>query len=303
MFWTIFIGIILIVLFLDLKVFHRDAREIQLGEALLWSVFWIALALLFNAAIWKWKGSEAAGLFFTSYLIEKSLSLDNIFVFYLIFRAFNVPAENQYRVLFWGVLGALVMRALFIAAGLTLVSQFEWMIYIFGLFLIWTGVHMFKGKDMKIEPGKNWAVRWYKKHFRVTDQYADGKFFVRVNNQIWATPLFVALLVVESTDVVFALDSIPAVMAITLDPFIVYTSNIFAILGLRALYFVVARMIQKFELMHYGLTAILIFVGLKMLVSGVWHIPIFCSLGVISLSLLIPIICSFFVRKESSRKS
>jgi len=277
---------------LDLGVFHRKAHVIKIKEALLWSAFWIGLSLLFNLGIYFWRGPETALEFLTGYLIEKSLSVDNIFVFLLIFSYFRVPSLYQHKVLFWGILGALVMRAIFIATGVTLIQKFHWIIYIFGAFLILTGIKMALQKDKKIHPERNPVLRLFRRYMPVTDDYKDDKFFVKRAGHYLATPLFVVLLVVETTDIIFAVDSIPAILAITLDPFIVYTSNVFAILGLRALYFALAGIMQLFHHLHYGLSAILVFVGVKMLLADIYKIPVGIALGVIASILLISVIAS-----------
>jgi len=277
---------------LDLGVFHRKAHVIKIKEALLWSAFWITLSLLFNLGIYFWRGPETALEFLTGYLIEKSLSVDNIFVFLLIFSYFRVPSLYQHKVLFWGILGALVMRAIFIATGVTLIQKFHWIIYIFGAFLILTGIKMALQKDKKIHPERNPVLRLFRRYMPVTDDYKEGKFFVKRVGRYLATPLFIVLLVIETTDVIFAMDSIPAILAITLDPFIVYTSNVFAILGLRALFFALAGLMRLFHYLHYGLSTILVFVGVKMLISNIYKIPVGIALGVVASILLISVIAS-----------
>lgn len=280
--WGAFTLFILAMLALDLFVFHRKPHEVKLKEALIWSGVWIGLALAFNAGIYFWQGKEPALQFLTGYLIEKSLSVDNIFVFVLIFAYFRVPAKYQHEVLFWGIVGALAMRAIFIAGGIALIKNFHWIIYVFGGFLILTGIKMALSKDKEVHPEKNPLIRLFKKFMPVTHEYHDGKFFIRKDGRTWATPLFVVLLAVETTDLIFAVDSIPAILAITDDPFIVYTSNVFAILGLRSLYFALAGIMHLFHYLHYGLSAILVFVGCKMLMSDFYKIPIGVSLGVIA---------------------
>ncbi|MFQ6081858.1 MAG: TerC family protein [Candidatus Aminicenantia bacterium] len=290
--WVVFNIFVLAMLTLDLGVFHRRAHVIKIKEALAWSAFWIALALLFNLGVYFWRGPETALEFLTGYLIEKSLSLDNIFVFLLIFSYFRVPSLYQHKVLFWGILGALIMRAIFIATGVTLIQKFHWVIYIFGAFLILTGIKMALQKGKEIHPERNPVLRLFRRFMPVTDRYEDGKFFVKRTGLYLATPLFIVLLVVETTDLIFAADSIPAILAITLDPFIVYTSNVFAILGLRALYFALAGIMQLFHYLHYGLSAILVFVGVKMLLADIYKIPVGIALGVIASILLISVIVS-----------
>jgi TerC family integral membrane protein len=277
---------------LDLGVFHRKSHEVRIKEAMIWSGVWIALAFLFNLSLYYWRGPEPALEFLTGYLIEKSLSVDNIFVFLLIFTYFRVPPQYQHRVLFWGVLGALIMRAILIALGLSLIQRFHWVIYIFGVFLILTGVKMALNKDKEIRPERNPALRLFRRFAPVTDDYQAGKFFVKQGGRRLATPLLIALLVVETTDLVFAVDSIPAILAITPDPFIIYTSNVFAILGLRSLYFALAGVMKSFHFLHYGLSAILVFVGAKMLMSDVYKIPVGVALGVVAGILIISVIAS-----------
>ena len=290
--WIVFCIFVLAMLALDLGVFHRKAHEVKIKEALIWSAVWIGLALLFNLGIYFWRGEVAALEFLTGYLLEKSLSVDNVFVFLLIFSYFRVPVLCQHKVLFWGILGALIMRAVFIAAGITLIQQFHWVIYVFGAFLIFTGIKMAFQKDKEIHPEKNPVIKIFCRLMPVTKDYEESKFFVRKACRLHATPLFVALLVVETTDVIFAVDSIPAILAITHDPFIVFTSNVFAILGLRALYFALAGIMQLFHHLHYGLSAILVFVGLKMLLADIYKIPIEIALGVVAGILLLSVIAS-----------
>ncbi len=289
--WIIFNVFVLIMLAIDLFLHRRD-HTVGMKEALIWSAIWTLVALAFNVFVYYWLGSKAAVEFFTGYLIERSLSVDNLFVFLLVFSYFAVPSQYQRKVLFWGIFGALVMRALFIAAGLTLIQNFRWVIYVFGVFLIYTGIKMATHDEKEIHPERNPVIRIFRKLMPVTNKYVDGKFFIKENGRILATPLFIVLLVVETTDVVFAVDSIPAILAITLDPFIVYSSNVFAILGLRALYFAIAGLIQLFHHLNYGLSVILVFVGVKMLVSSFFHIPSLIALGIIALILIASIIAS-----------
>jgi tellurite resistance protein TerC len=298
--WVGFALFVLAMLALDLGVFHRESHEVKIREALIWSGVWIALALLFNLGLYYLRGPEQALEFLTGYLIEKSLSVDNIFVFLLIFTYFRVPPRYQHRVLFWGVLGALLMRAILIALGITLIHRFHWVIYVFGAFLILTGVKMGLGKDKEIRPERNPALRLFRRFAPVTDEYRDGKFFVKQDGRYFATPLLITLVVVETTDLVFAVDSIPAILAITPDPFIIYTSNVFAILGLRSLYFALAGMMRSFRYLHYGLSAILVFVGAKMLLADFYKIPVGVALGVIACILAISVIASLASpRKET----
>ncbi len=300
--WIGFNIFVLAMLILDLGVFHRKAHVVKIKEALLWSAVWIALALMFNLGIYFWRGEEVALEFLTGYLIEKSLSVDNIFVFVMVFSYFRVPALYQHKVLFWGILGALIMRAIFIAAGISLIQNFHWVIYIFGSLLILTGIKMAVQKDKEIHPEKNPLVNLFRRFMPISGRSEGGKFFVKQNNRLFATPLFVVLLVVETTDLIFAVDSIPAILAVTLDPFIVYTSNVFAILGLRALYFALAGIMNLFHYLNYGLAGILIFVGVKMLIADFYKFPIVVALGVIAGILAISIIASLLrPRKEEAR--
>ena len=296
--WVGFNVFVLAMLAVDLLIFHRKPHEVSLKEALVWSGVWIGLALVFNAGIYFWQGKQPALEFLTGYLIEKSLSVDNIFVFLMIFACFKVPAKYQHEVLFWGILGALLMRAGFIAGGVTLIKNFHWIIYVFGAFLIFTGIKMVLDKDKEIHPEKSLVLRLFHKIMPVTKGYEGGKFFVKNDNRTFATPLFVVLLVVETTDVIFAVDSIPAILAITQNPFIVYTSNVFAILGLRALYFALAGVIQLFHYLHYGLSAILVFVGTKMLITDIYKIPIGLSLSVVAALLLLSVGASILWPKK-----
>ncbi|MBI5653426.1 MAG: TerC family protein [Chloroflexi bacterium] len=291
--WIGFNVFVLAMLALDLGVFHRKAHAVSVKEAALWSGVWIALALTFNVGVYFWRGSEIAFEFLAGYLIEKSLSVDNIFVFVLIFAAFSVPATSQHRVLFWGVLGALVMRGALILVGAILLKQFHWIIYLFGAFLIFTGVKMALQRNEESHPEKNPLINLVRRFIPLTHHYDGDKFFVRHAGKLLATPLLLVLFVVESTDLVFAVDSIPAIFAITQDPFIVYTSNVFAILGLRSLYFVFASVVNKFYYLKLGLSAILAFVGVKMVLVDVYKIPITLSLIVIALILVIAMIASW----------
>jgi tellurite resistance protein TerC len=290
--WVAFNVFVLMMLAVDLGVVHRHAHTVRLKEALVWSGIWIALALLFALGVYFWYGPQPALEFLTGYLIEKSLSVDNIFVFVLIFAYFKVPALYQHKVLFWGILGALVMRAIFIFAGIALLQRLHWIIYVFGALLIVTGIKMAMEKDKEIHPDKNPVLRLFRRLVPVTEDYHADHFFVRRFGHYAATPLFVVLLVVETTDIIFAVDSIPAILAITVDPFLVYTSNVFAILGLRALYFALAGVMQLFHYLHYGLSAILVFVGAKMLLADVYKLPVGVALGVIAGILLIAVIAS-----------
>jgi tellurite resistance protein TerC len=277
---------------LDLGVFHRKDHAVGMREAAIWTVVWISISLLFNVGVYFYAGPEPALQFLTGYLIEKSLSVDNIFVFVMLFSYFNVPSIYQHRVLFWGILGALIMRGILIGVGAYLIAQFHWVIYIFGAFLVFTGIRMAVQKDENVEVESNAVVKLLRRVMPVTQQYRGHDFFVREGGRLFATPLFVVLLIVETTDLIFALDSIPAIFAVTQDPFIVYTSNVFAILGLRAMYFLLAEVVTKFRFLKMGLSAILVFVGIKMLIEGFYHIPILVSLGVIASILTISIAAS-----------
>jgi tellurite resistance protein TerC len=290
--WIGFNVFVLAMLALDLGVFHRKAHEVKIKEALWWSAVWIALALAFNTGIYFFRGEEAALEFLTGYLLEKALSVDNIFVFIMIFAYFRVPALYQHKVLFWGILGALVMRAIFIATGITLLQHFHWVIYIFGAFLIITGIKLAMQQDKEVHPEKNPVLQLFRRFMPVTKNFEGDKFVVKRDSRRFATPLLVVLLMVETTDVVFALDSIPAILAITTDPFIVYTSNVFAILGLRALYFALAGAMQMFHYLSYGLAAILVFVGVKMMIMDFYKLPIGISLGVVAGILAVAVILS-----------
>lgn len=308
--WGAFLAFVLLMLALDLGVFHRQAHKIEMKEALVWSGVWIGLALLFNLGLFlfwdqiqpgsRYTNEEAGFAFLAGYLVEKALSVDNIFVFLLIFGYFAVPEKYQHRVLFWGIIGALIFRAIFIAAGAALLENFFWMMILFGIFLIATGIKMVLVKDKKIEPEKNPLVRAFRRLMPVTPEYQGQKFFTRIDGKLWATPLFIVLLMVEFTDVIFAVDSIPAIFAITSDPFLVFTSNVFAILGLRALFFALAGLMQMFHYLSYGLAAILVFVGGKMLYNYAEKVivpewpkfPVALSLGIIVAILATAIIAS-----------
>ncbi len=280
--WIGFNVFVLAMLALDLGVFHRQSHIVSFKESIGWTIVWVLLALLFNLGVWKYYGAQKGLEFLTGYLIEKSLSVDNIFVFALLFSYFAVPLKYQHKVLFWGILGALVMRAVMIVIGAALLARFSWIIYIFGGFLILTGIKMIVKRGEEIHPEHNPVVRLFRRWFPVTDDYRGDKFFVRENGIRLATPLFVVLLLVEFTDLIFAVDSIPAIFAITLDPFIVYTSNVFAILGLRSLYFALAGVLHKFHYLKIGLGLVLTFVGVKMILAHTqYKVDTAVSLGVI----------------------
>ncbi|MES2466858.1 MAG: TerC family protein [Verrucomicrobiota bacterium] len=296
--WIGFNLFVLAMLALDLGVFHRKCHIVTFKESMAWTVVWVSLALLFNLWIAHHFGPEKGLEFFTGYVIEKSLSVDNVFVFALLFSYFAVPPIYQHKVLFWGVLGALVMRAGMIVLGAALITKFAWIIYLFGAFLILTGLKMIFKKEEEIHPENNPVVRWFKKLMPVTPEYRGDRFFVRENGVLMATPLFVVLILVEISDLIFAVDSIPAIFAVTTDPFIVYTSNVFAILGLRSLYFALAGVMDKFHYLKLGLGVILTFVGIKMLlVHTPWKIDTLLSLGVIIVILTTSVVVSLLKPK------
>ncbi|MEO5978741.1 MAG: TerC family protein [Chryseolinea sp.] len=296
--WTAFNLLVLALLALDLGVFHRKSRTVSVREALAWTGVWITLAMLFNLFIYYYFDKDKAIEFFTGYVIEKSLSIDNIFVIIMIFSYFKVPTAYQHKVLFWGILGALVMRVAFILTGIELIHKFHWLIYIFGGFLVVTGIRMITGGDIQLEPEKNPLVRLARKVFPFTSNFEGDKFFVSINSKLWATPLFLVVLLIEATDLIFAVDSIPAILAISDDSFIVYTSNVFAILGLRSLYFALAGAEKYFQYLKYGLSAILIFVGIKMCITDLYKIPVDLSLVIIAFILAIVMIVSVSVKKR-----
>ncbi|MBZ5680872.1 MAG: TerC family protein [Acidobacteriia bacterium] len=280
---------------LDLRVFHRPGHVVRFREALGWSAMWIALAVVFAAMVYFWQGHQTALEFVTGYVVELSLSVDNLFVFLVIFRYFSVPDEQQHRVLFWGILGALVMRGIFIGAGVGLIHRFHWVLYVFGVLLIYSGIRVCVMGEHQIDPSKNPLVNVLRRMIPVTDQYHEGRFFIRFPQKapsLYATPLLVVLLVIETTDVLFAVDSIPAVLAITLNAFIVYTSNVFAILGLRSMYFAVAGLMKIFRFLHYGLAVVLMLIGLKMLIADYFRIPTLATLGMVAGVLLISVLAS-----------
>jgi len=295
--WAAFLGFIVLMLALDLGVFHRGSREVTVRGALVWVTVWIVLALAFNTLIYFWRGPQPAMEFLTGYLVELCLSIDNVFVFIVVFAYFRVPAEFQHRVLFWGIIGAVVMRAVFILVGIALINRFEWVIAIFGVFLVYTGFKLVLPGKKELDPEKNPVVRLFRRFFPVSKDIAGGRFFTVESGRRVATPLFIVLLVIEATDVVFALDSIPAILAITRDSFIVFTSNIFAILGLRSLYFALAGVIKLFRFLNIGLAVVLVFIGVKMLVDYFldFHVPIVHSLAFIGAVLAASVICSIVI--------
>ena len=297
--WVIFIGFVLGLLAVDLGVFHRKAHVVSIKEAAIWTVIWVSLSLLFNLGLYLVEGKEIAMQFLAGYLIEKSLNIDNIFVFIMLFSLFQVPAAYQHRVLFWGILGALILRGTLIGVGAFLIAQFQWMLYLFGAFLVYTGIRMaLQKEDMHIDVESNRAVGLLRRVFPITDGYRGQRFLVMEKGVRMATPLLMVLVVVETTDLLFALDSIPAIFAITQDPFIVFTSNVFAILGLRALYFLLAGVMQSFRFLKYGLSMVLAFVGVKMLIADFYHVSIGLSLGVIAVILTVSILASLFFPKS-----
>jgi tellurite resistance protein TerC len=302
-FWILFNAFVLLMLALDLGIFHRKNHVVTVKEALTWTVVWVALALVFNAIIYFWRGQEQALEFFTGYLIEKALSVDNIFVFIMIFTYFSIPPVYQHKVLFWGVLGALIMRVIFIFAGVALIEKFHITIYLFGLLLVFTGWKMFNHDSSKIDPGKNPVLKFFKRFLPVTPDLHEDRFWIRKDGQRYITPLFLVLVMIETTDLIFAVDSIPAILAITQDQFIVYTSNVFAILGLRSLYFALAGVVHRFWLLSYGLAVVLVFVGAKMLLVDVYKIPIAWSLIFIAVVITASVVASLKISPKKERAS
>jgi tellurite resistance protein TerC len=301
--WFGFAVFLVIMLAIDLGIFNKSSHEINYKEALLWSGVWISLALLFNVGIFHFMGKQKGLEFFTGYLLEYSLSVDNIFVFVLLLSYFNVPRKYQHKVLFWGIIGAIIMRAILISIGAALIIKFHWIVFIFGIFLVITGIKMAFSGDEKVKPDKNIIVKLFRKIFPVTDKYEKDKFFVKHKTGLVATPLIIVLIVIETSDLIFAFDSIPAILAITQDTFIVFTSNAFAILGLRSLYFALSGFIDKFKFLKYGLSIILIFIGVKMLISGVYEISIIISLSFIVFVLAVSVFLSMHVKKKEIRKA
>ncbi|HEX3322108.1 MAG TPA: TerC family protein [Terriglobales bacterium] len=298
LFWILFNLFVIVMLALDLGIFHRRAHTVRFKEALAWSAAWIGLAAIFSVIVLYWHGRHSSLEFITGYVIELSLSVDNLFVFLVIFRYFKVPSHDQHKVLFWGIVGALVMRGIFILAGVSLINRFHWIIYVFGILLLYSGFKLLRQGETEIHPEQNPVLRLFRKYVPVTKDYVGDKFFVRKPG-LFATPLFVVLLVVETTDVLFAVDSIPAVLAITRDAFIVYTSNVFAILGLRSMYFALAGLMEMFRYLHYGLATILMFVGLKMLGSGYFKLPTWIALSVVLGVLAISVVASLLNPKKA----
>lgn len=296
--WVGFNALVLLMLALDLGVFHRKAHAVSIKEATIWSVVWISLALTFNAGIYFLMGKDPALEFLSGYLIEKALSVDNIFVFVLIFSYFKVPSEYQHRVLFWGVLGALAMRAVLIFVGASLISTFHWILYLFGAFLVITGIKMATQKHEAMDPGNSFMVKLVRKFMPVSDKYDGQKFLTLQNGKRFATPLLLVLVLVEASDLLFAVDSIPAIFAVTHEPFLVYTSNVFAILGLRSLYFLLAGVVDKFRFLKLGLAAVLSFVGIKMLIVDLYKVPTPLSLLVIFLIITTSVVASLMIPEK-----
>ena len=283
---------------LDLFVFHRQAHVIEMKEALKWVAVWVGLAVGFGVFIYFWRGGVIALGYFSAYLVEQSLSVDNLFVFLMFFTYFRVPQEYRHRVLFWGILGAIVMRAIFILAGITLIENIHWIIYVFGAFLIFTGIKIGSKKDENPHPEANPVIKLMSRFLPMTKNYHGGKFFIQENGRRLATPLFTVLVAVETTDIIFAVDSIPAVLAITTDPFIVYTSNMFAVMGLRSIYFALSGFAERMHYLHYGLAAVLVFLGTKMLISDIYEIPTIISLLTTTTILGVSVIASLRRRPQ-----
>jgi tellurite resistance protein TerC len=302
-FWIVFNAAILVLLFIDLTVVSRKHRAVPFKQALLMSAFWIGLAMAFAVFVHQWFGANKSLEFLTGYVLEEALSVDNLFVFILLFAYFKVPPEEEKTVLFWGIIGALIMRGVFIVAGVALVQRFHWILYIFGIFLIWTGIQLMRGGDEEQDPSRNIVLKFCRRFLPLTDSYEGKSFFVRREGKVLFTPLFVVLLVVETTDILFATDSIPAILAITRDPFIVYTSNVFAILGLRSMYFALAGMMKLFHYLNYGLSVVLIFIGAKMLLPERYHVPTWAALAVVAGVLGLSVLASVLFPKPQKSDS
>jgi TerC family integral membrane protein len=302
-FWIVFNAVILLLLLLDLAVVNRSYRVIPFRQALLMSAVWIGLAMAFAVFVHQWMGATKALEFVTGYLLEEALSVDNLFVFILLFAYFKVPPEEEKTVLFWGIIGALIMRGTFIGAGVALVHRFHWILYAFGVFLIWTGFQLMRKGDEQQDPSRNIVLRLCRRFLPLTETYEQKKFFVRRQGKTFATPLFVVLLVVETTDILFATDSIPAILAITRDSFIVYTSNVFAILGLRSLYFALSGLMKLFHYLNYGLSVVLIFIGAKMLLPEKYHVPTWAALAVVAGVLAVSVLASVVFPKKDGPNS
>ncbi|HYZ92829.1 MAG TPA: TerC family protein [Actinomycetota bacterium] len=301
--WIAFVVFVLGMLFIDLFLFHRDAHEVSTREGAMWVAIWMSMGLAFTFVIWAWQGGTAAGEYIAGYLLEYSLSADNIFVFVLIFSYFAVPSVLQHRVLFWGIVGALVFRASFILAGAALLERFEFLFYVFGAFLVFTGIRMARHEQVEVHPDSNFVLRLARRFIRISPVYHGQSFIVRENGRRVATPLLAVLIVVETTDIIFAVDSIPAIFGVTRNPFLVFSSNAFAILGLRALYFLLAQMMRRFRYLQVGLSAILVFIGIKMLINHWIHVPIWASLSFILLTLTISVWISLRVEARGSQLS
>lgn len=290
--WIGFLLLVIAMLALDLGILNRKAHEIRMREAIIWSIFWTIVAIIFNIWVWHFRGTKAGVDFLTGYILERSLSLDNLFVFLMIFAYFKVEGKFQHRVLFWGIIGALIFRAFFIGTGIALIRMFSWTLYVMGAFLIFTGIKMAFQKEDDIELDKNPVVRFCSKYLRMTDRFHEGKFFVRHAGKLMATPMFMVLLLVETSDIVFAFDSVPAILAVTQDPYIVFTSNVMAILGMRALYFALHALYKLFHRLQVGLSVVLVFIGLKMLIADFIHFPIWITLSVVVLLITLSIVAS-----------
>jgi tellurite resistance protein TerC len=300
LFWVLFNAFVLGVLALDLWIFHRPAHLVKFNEAVAWSAGWIVMAAGFALLIYFWRGREPAMQFAAGYVIELSLSVDNLFIFLLIFRYFRVPAELQHKVLFWGILGALVMRGVFIFIGVGLIQRFHWVTYLFGVFLIYSGIKFLRAEDLSVDPEKNPVFRLFRRWVPITQDYVGERFFVR-RNGLYATPLLAVLIILETTDILFATDSIPAVLAITINAFIVYTSTVFAVLSLRSMYFVLSGILQIFHYLHYGLSVVLVFIGAKMLAEDYLPISTSLALSVVAGVLLISVLASVLHPKQATR--
>jgi len=299
--WLAFLAIIGFMLVLDLGVFHKKSHKVSIKESLVWTGVWISLAMLFNAWVYYKMGPQKGIEFFTGYIIEKALSVDNIFVISLIFTYFRVPSQYQHRVLFWGVLGALFFRIIFIYAGVALISKFTWMIYVFGVFLVYTGIKMLKNDDKQVDIESNPMIIFVKKFWKISPNFDGENFRTTINGVKHFTPLFLVLVMIETTDIIFAVDSIPAILAITPDPYIVFTSNVFAILGLRSLYFALNGIMEMFEYINYALSGILVFVGIKMIISGWYHIPTVISISVILGLLVGSVLASIYFPRKNKK--
>jgi tellurite resistance protein TerC len=296
--WILFAAVVGGLLFVDLFVFHRDAHAVRMKEAGIWVTIWVSLGLAFGAWIFLTRGSTSGAEYLAGYLIEYSLSMDNVFVFAVLFAYFGVPAQYQHRLLFWGVLGAIVFRAIFILAGIGLLEAFHFIIYVFGALLLFTAWRMVTAGTENMDPSKNPVLRLLRRVIPVTNEFHGQRFFTRIDGRLTATPLFAALIVIETSDIMFAIDSVPAILAITQDTFIVFTSNAFAIMGLRSLYFLLAGLIERFEYLKYGLAALLAFAGVKMLLSDVFHIDVWVSLGIILTILVVSVVVSLLATRD-----